>query len=288
MRIASQARVVHDGATMTAQLAAAAMTDRGRVRTSNEDAFLLADLTTGERWAGASATMDRPVGRRGLLVAVSDGMGGAAAGEIASAMSLDALFEGVQRISVMPESDDSEARLRHVVEWANEQVHEAARRPGRQGMGATLTAVLVAGGRAYLAQVGDSRAYFARGGKISQITHDQSYVQLLVDMGAMTPEQAERSPAKNVILQVMGQGPELRVDVGSLEVRVGDRLILCSDGLSNMVSADELGALATAGAPAGETCRALVTRANEAGGQDNVTVVVVDVRAADLSLEQSP
>ena len=262
---------------MPSHLRACGRTDTGKVRSSNEDALLLADLTSGERWAGETAALECEIGRRGLLLAVSDGMGGAAAGEVASALSLEALFDGLRRLSI-PAAPDPSDRLRHVVEWASEKVHEAARRPGRYGMGATLTAVIIADdGKAYLAQVGDSRAYLVRDGAATQVTKDQSYVQMLVDVGALTPEQAQVSPAKNVILQVMGQDQKISVDVGSLDVKPGDRLLLCSDGLSNMVDADLIAALASSPTPIAEAARALVTAANDAGGQDNVTVVLAEL-----------
>lgn len=267
---------------MTFHLHVSCRTDRGRVRSSNEDALLIADLTTGERWGESGASIDRPVGRRGLLVAVSDGMGGAAAGEIASALSLEALFDGLQRLSI-PSSPDANDRLQHVVEWASEKVYEASRRPDRHGMGATLTAVIVSDGVAYLAQVGDSRAYLLRDGELRQVTKDQSFVQMLVDVGALTQEEAQHSPAKNVILQVMGQDQKVSVDVGSVELREGDRLLLCSDGLSNMVPTDAIEAMAGPPAPIDQATRALITAANDAGGEDNVTVVMAEVGPATES-----
>src|SRR5262249_52048137 len=128
---------------------------------------------------------------------------------------------------------DGEA-LRRVVEQTSWAVHEAARRPDRRGMGATLTAALIVGDSLFIAQIGDSRAYLIRDSKIGQLTHDQSYVQLLVDAGVMTPEQAERSSAKNIILQVIGQ-EDVRVALGRIELRPGDRLLVCSDGLTNVL-----------------------------------------------------
>lgn len=144
-------------------------------------------------------------------------------------------------------------------------------------MGATLTAVLFRGPLAYIAEVGDSRAYLLRGGSICQVTRDQSYVQLLVDAGILTPQQAVESPQKNIILQVMGQKDELRVEVGRIEIRQGDRFLLCSDGLSNCVRDEEILRMAAAPAPIDAACAELVDAANRGGGEDNITVVLAEV-----------
>src|SRR5205085_12623038 len=134
-----------------------------------------------------------PTGDRGVLLAVSDGMGGANAGEVASALSIEGLARGMIDAAKrgQPDGDD----LRRVVEQVSWAVHQAGRRPDRRGMGATMTAALLSGTTMYVAQVGDSRAYLLRDGSMGQVTHDQSYVQMLVDAGVITPEQAEKSSA---------------------------------------------------------------------------------------------
>ena len=251
-------------------------TDAGKMRAHNEDAFLIANLTSGERCDSCASKASWAADPRGVLLAVSDGMGGAKAGEVASAMSLDTLFAGMIK---GPEKDvDDARRLRRIVEQGSAQVHHASRRPDRRGMGATLTTVFVRGDVAFLAHIGDSRAYLLRDGALGQITHDQSYVQMLVDEGVLTEEQAERSPHKNIILQVMGQAEPVTVAMGRLSLQPGDRLLLCSDGLSNMVSSDELRALATPPTPIEEACTTLIKAANRAGGDDNITVVLAEVR----------
>jgi PPM family protein phosphatase len=243
----------------------AGQTDKGKVRSHNEDAFLVYDLDRNERSERAQWT----VGDRGILLAVSDGMGGAAAGEVASAVSLDALLKNL----LNDEGDGSVPdRLRRVVHRASRSVHEEAKRPGRRGMGATLTSALFCGTVVHLAQIGDSRAYLLRDGRIRQVTHDQSYVQMLVDEGLMTPEEAERSPQKNVLLQAMGQAGNLRVDTGRLAIQPGDRLLLCSDGLTNAISDEQIAALATG--DVATACNELIRAANAAGGPDNITVVL--------------
>lgn len=258
---------------------AAGLTDRGLVRPSNEDAFFLVDLATGEPWGGpAPATWK--LGQRGVLLAVSDGMGGANAGEVASALSLEKLLEGM-RSRARPREGDAD-RLRRSVEQASRQVRRAAARPGREGMGATLTAMYVRGSVATYAEIGDSRAYLLRRGHLCQITRDQSYVQLLVDAGLMTQEEAERSPRRNIVLQAMGQDTDVVVALGRLELRRGDRLLLCTDGLSGLLDDVQIQRLADAPTPVDEACADLVALAKEAGGDDNITVILAEVDGPGL------
>lgn len=250
----------------------AALSDKGRVRDRNEDAFLLYDLDKNERQVDSG---NWTVGERGILLAVSDGMGGAAAGEVASAVSVEAL------LSELLEDDGPGGvgdRLRRVVHRASKRVREEAKRPGRRGMGATLTTALFCGTIVHLAQIGDSRAYLLRDGRIRQVTHDQSYVQMLIDEGLMTPEEAERSPQKSVLLQAMGQPGDLRVDLGRLAVQPGDRLLLCSDGLTNAIGDEQIASLAMSNErDVATSCRELVNAANAAGGPDNITVVLAAI-----------
>jgi serine/threonine protein phosphatase PrpC len=251
-------------------------TDVGLVRRTNEDALVIADLRSGRRWSGGVAP--NPAEWRsspgGLLFAVSDGMGGANAGEVAAAISVESVARGMIDAArdKRPDGED----LRRVIEHASWTVHQAGRRPDRRGMGATLTAVLVSGSLATVAQIGDSRAYLLRDGNIGQLTHDQSYVQMLVDAGVITQEQAERSSAKNIILQVMGQ-EDVRVALGRIEIRSGDRILLCSDGLTNVVPDDTINAVARPPADLSRACNELVARTRAGGAPDNVTVVLIDV-----------
>jgi serine/threonine protein phosphatase PrpC len=253
------------------RIAVSARTHEGRVRDHNEDAFLVTDLEHGRarRDAIDGAYEVTP---RGILLAVSDGMGGAKAGEVASTLSLEALFDELRS----DRGGTVEERLQRDVVRASRRVREAGKRPDRRGMGATLTAALFCGLDVHLAQIGDSRAYLLRGGSIRQVTHDQSYVQMLVDEGIMTPEEAERSPEKNVILQAMGQKGDVRVAIGHIAVRPGDRLLLCSDGLTNEISDDEILKIGSRG-PVEAASQALVDAANAAGGKDNVTVVLAEI-----------
>lgn len=248
-------------------------TDVGLVREANEDSFTMAELSKAQRWQGGAAA-EWSSTDAGVLLVVSDGMGGAKAGEVASALSVDAVLGGMVR-AVRDKPADGET-LRRVIEMASEKVHEAGKRPDRRGMGATLTAALVVGYTAYVAQIGDSRMYLLRGGRIGQVTHDQSYVQMLVDAGVMTPEEAESSPRKNIILQVMGQ-QTVRVALGRVSLRSGDRLLLCSDGLTNVVDDATINAIAKPPGDLVKASNALVRLTKEGGAPDNVTVILAEV-----------
>lgn len=249
------------------------VTDRGLVREANEDSFTMAELAKGQRWQGG-VVAEWPTANPGALLVVSDGMGGAKAGEVASALSVEAVFGGMLRAVKVGPSDGE--TLRRVIEDASQKVFEAGKRPDRKGMGATLTAVLLTGATAYVAQIGDSRAYLLRGGRIGQVTHDQSYVQMLVDAGVMTPAEAEASPRKNIILQVMGQ-EAVRVALGRISLKPGDRLLVCSDGLTNVVDDATIAAIAKSPSDLAKAAQALVALTKEGGAPDNVTVIVAEV-----------
>jgi hypothetical protein len=148
-------------------------------------------------------------------------------------------------------------------------------------MGATLTAVFIRGTEAYIAEVGDSRGYLLRNGRLRQMTRDQSMVQMLVDQGVMSKEDARRAPGKNVILQAVGLNPDVRVAIGKLELRRGDRLRLCSDGVSNQISDDEIREILTRSEPRA-ACETMIALANDRGGEDNETVIVADVLGEEL------
>jgi hypothetical protein len=141
-------------------------------------------------------------------------------------------------------------------------------------MGATLTAVCVEGATAHIAEVGDSRAYIVRGGRIRQVTRDQSYAQLLLEAGVLKPEEVSTFPMRNVVLQAMGQRENVSVEIGRLGLRRGDRLLLCSDGLHGKVSDDEMRDVVLSDLTLDEQCKKLVKMANERGGEDNITVVI--------------
>jgi serine/threonine protein phosphatase PrpC len=249
----------------------AAVTHVGQVREKNEDAFVVADLTGGALLEEHShARFD--VGERGVLLAVSDGMGGAQAGEVASALVVETI---TREIAEAPLETPRDTALIAAVQRAHEVVRQQGKRD-RAKMGATLTAIFVRAGRAYIAEVGDSRAYLVRAGHMAQVTHDQSMVQLLVDSGVMKPEEASQSPMKNVILQAMGHQPELKIAIAKLELRDRDCLVLCSDGLTGHVKDDEIRTIVLENRP-NIAAQMLVDLANDRGGKDNITVIVAGI-----------
>jgi len=247
-----------------------ARTDVGMQRSGNEDSFLVADLSAGK--VGLAPEVSRhQLGERGSLMIVSDGMGGAAAGEVASEMAVTSIRETLHEMTASMEISE---RLKIAAEIANEQIWNRSQdNPELSGMGATLTAVLVHGTTAYIAQVGDSRAYLMRQEQIKQLTKDQSLAQMLVDSGALRPDQMDSVP-QNVIMQAMGTQPAVKVAMTAVELCKNDCLVICSDGLSNKVSPSDLQEMIHGVEDLTEACRLLIDKANERGGEDNITVVI--------------
>jgi serine/threonine protein phosphatase PrpC len=255
---------------MAINLTVCGATNIGRVRKGNEDAFVIADLS------GASLATNGPItrfeiGERGVLLAVSDGMGGHNAGEVASALVVESLGRAMAHDDATHPGD---ALVEKAVKSANREVWEASHLPGRENMGATLTAMFLEGGTAHIAEVGDSRAYLLRNGHLVQVTRDQSYVQALVDAGALEPHEAATSPFRNIILQAMGQQPNVQVALGRLSLRQRDCFLLCSDGLTNKVTPEEMVEIMLSAPRMDVACTRLIARANENGGEDNITVVM--------------
>jgi protein phosphatase len=252
-------------------------TDVGRTREHNEDSFVVADLTTD------NATLEPQVrrhvaGPKGSLFMVADGMGGAAAGEIASAMAVEVVLGELRTQWLGAASWDAELFVRAIkraTKTANEQINSfAASHPEYRGMGTTATIAGLLGDTLYLAQVGDSRAYLVRQGVARQITKDQSLMQKLIEAGELTEEEAEHSERRNIILQALGPDSNVKVDLTHQVVRRGDILVLCSDGLSGQVCKDDIAAVVAREPDLETACNLLVQRANEAGGPDNITVIV--------------
>jgi protein phosphatase len=253
-----------------------ARTDLGRTRDHNEDTFLVADLTA--RSTDLADKGPHEVGPRGSLFLVADGMGGAAAGELASSMAADLIFRHLSE-SWSNEPDVSPERftwhLRRAVERANDHIHSySSEHPDVRGMGTTATVVGVLGSSLYLAQVGDSRGYLVRQGVATQLTKDQSLMQRLVDAGELTEEEAAQSERRNIILQALGPDARVRVDLTYQELHRGDTLVICSDGLSGQVKREEIGELVVRHPDLDALCDHLITLANERGGPDNITAVV--------------
>ena len=251
-------------------------TDVGRMREHNEDAFVVADLTRGNATLQPEVR-SHAVGDRGTLFMVADGMGGAAAGEIASAMAIEAVLREVSDAlsGAEPPSEDTFATaIKRATAAANAEIHAfAIEHPEFRGMGTTATVAGVLGDSVDLAQVGDSRAYLVRAGVAQQITKDQSLMQKLVEAGELTPEEAEQSERRNIILQALGPEPNIKVDLTAQQLRRGDILVLCSDGLSGQVRAEEIATVVTEEKDLVMACKRLIDRANDVGGPDNITVI---------------
>jgi len=246
-------------------------TDVGIVRSHNEDAALI--ITAAHDGDGALPAV-------GLFI-LADGMGGHQSGEIASSLAARAVAHHITREFYLPvlvsqEPDTDQPALKEVlvdaVRAANDMV--AKRVPGG---GTTLTCALMLDSRAYIAHVGDSRAYVVTAeGKLDQITHDHSLVDRLVELGQLTPDEAAVHPQKNVLYRAVGQGGELEVDTYMRTIADGERLLLCSDGLWGIVNEAEMAEIVTTSSSLQAACERLVVAANKAGGRDNITIILVE------------
>jgi protein phosphatase len=245
------------------EIDASVQTDKGCVREINED----------------SGRMVRPadpalLAAKGTLVVVADGMGGHSAGEVASQMAADV----VGRVYYEAREEPGKA-LRHAVEEANRRIHAAAAEDAsKQGMGTTCTALALCGGRAFAAHVGDSRLYMLRDGQLYQLSEDHSAVNEMVKLGILTKEQARTHEDKNVILRALGTTPEVEVSViEPFRVRAGDRYLLCSDGLHDLVLEDEIASVLTELTDIHAAGERLIATAKERGGHDNITVGIIAI-----------
>ena len=256
----------------------AARTDQGRVRKNNQDAVY-------------SGRIRLPGGGAAQLCLVADGMGGAKAGEQASRIAAEVTQAWLQQsVDGRQLADDTawQALLRDAARAANRQVYEAARANAAQkGMGTTLTIALIVGERLHIASVGDSRAYLLNAGGVTadgataaQLTSDHSLVARLVDIGQITPEQARTHPQRNLLYRSIGTDPSVEVDTLSQQLQPGDVVLLCSDGLVNHVRDEELARIALEELDPNRACEQLVALANERGGRDNISVVIVRVEGA--------
>ena len=261
-----------------------AKTDVGMVRSGNEDSFLVLNLSTADTWTPFKVKDDPPENltlfdqsHYGSLLAVTDGMGGALAGEVASRLAVECVRDRMLELQASHyyARYPFHERLRFSVELANLYIYQMSmKRADYQGMGATFTAVGLFGGTAYFAQVGDSRAYVIRGKQVKQMTRDQSLVGQLVQAGHITEEEAEKHTYKNVILQALGAAPNINVAVDELKLRNLDIVLLCSDGLSNRVRSDEMERIIDRADSLKEACESLINLANKRGGEDNITILV--------------
>lgn len=251
-------------------------TDVGQIREHNEDNFLVADLTRKSRGLMESDRM-QTVGERGTVLGVCDGMGGAAAGEVASQLAVDIIYEKLTEGDPPADPDELARRLVFAVEEAGVRIFNEARADRtRRGMGTTATIAALLDSRLFLAQVGDSRAYILRGNQFIQVTRDQSLVNQLIEAGQLTEEEAETFEHNNIILQALGTAETVQVDLTYVDLRRGDTLVLCSDGLSGMIRAEEIKEVLLRIKDPLEACKELTERANLAGGHDNITVIVAE------------
>ena len=261
-------------------------TDVGRTREHNEDAFVVVDLTTNDASLQPSVRQHR-LGAKGSLFMVADGMGGAAAGEIASQMATEIVLKEFREhwLPLQDLTTDAFARvLKRAVQNANQQIHGyASSHQEFRGMGTTATIAGLLADTLYLAQVGDSRGYLVRDGIAKQITKDQSLMQKLIEAGELTEEEAAQSERRNIILQALGPEPAIKVDLTHQKLRRGDTLVLCSDGLSGQLSKDDIARVVTEERDLVQACRRLIDMANNAGGPDNITVIIARFDGAGLS-----
>lgn len=252
------------------QIVSGGVTDVGRVRTNNEDCYRIV------------APLD--------LFVLADGMGGEAHGEIASALAVETVVkhctEGRDNPAVtlfgkqQPTWSQKTRRLSSAAHLANKKIYESAQEhPEQKGMGATLTAAWVDGAKLSIAHVGDSRAYLLRSGALQQLTSDHSLVAEQVRHGVLTPAEAETSGMQSVLLRALGAHPDVEVDIEEHVLFARDILLLCSDGLTRMVIEPEIAATLQAEPDAMKAAEKLVELANDAGGADNITVIVVRIGA---------
>jgi len=249
------------------KIAYQALTDVGRRRKGNEDSLV---VNADQR-----------------LFVVADGMGGHAAGEVASKVAVDAINEfvcltgGDEEITWPFGLDEAISydgnRLKTALRYANGKVLDAARgRAEYENMATTVAAVLVDGSTANMAHVGDSRIYLWRGGQLSQLTSDHSWVNEQLQSGVLSADQARGHPLRNVVTRALGGKPDLQVDVQSVAMQPGDVLLICSDGLTTMVTDDEIAQiLSDSGGNIEKGAQDLVAGANEGGGEDNISVVLI-------------
>ena len=244
---------------MNVELAVAARTDVGMVRSGNEDNF----------FAEADPS-------RGIFI-VADGMGGHAAGEVASEMAVQIVARELDAVRDVRDAS-SHQQVMAAMRAANRAIYERMlSEADKQGMGTTVSALVLSHGHYLIGQVGDSRVYLLRDGLLTQLTKDHSYVQEQVDAGFLTPEQARYHPYSNVITRCVGAGESVQPDVYAGELHVGDVLLLASDGLTGMVDDRRLQQLLLARSTPARIVDALIADANGRGGLDNITAIVIRV-----------
>jgi len=267
------------------QVSVFGLSDMGRVRKNNEDNFVVCNLSTGEASLVPSLRSHR-LGLRGTLFLVADGMGGEASGEVASQICATTvpkrLYENLKSQENISETNFV-LMLREAVEFANQIIYQKAQaNSAYRGMGTTTTAAVLFGPYLFVGQVGDSRAYVFRNEKLVQLTRDQTYLNYLAEIGAEVPEDPEKDSRKSILTQAVGSSENVDVRVTYTKVRQGDALLLCSDGLYNMVKGPGIIETLKGPEPLQAKCKALVQKANEGGGTDNITLILADLSGQGL------
>jgi len=246
------------------QLNIKSATNVGKVRDHNEDDYV----------ALAGYEIEIPVD---ALLVVADGMGGHAAGEVASRLTVEGIVQAMKHLSGhdrLLEGNEFGAFLSNMIKEVNAQVWQAGQEPAHRGMGTTCTLAAIRETQLFLSQVGDSRCYLLRNGDLHQLTTDHSWVEEAVAQGILTPEQARVHPNRNVITRAIGIHPTVEVDTTTMPILQGDLLLLCSDGLNSMIDDNEIKSILETNY-IDQVCEALVERANDRGGHDNTTIIVV-------------
>ena len=259
--------------------------DMGRVRKNNEDSFVVGNLTTGE--VGLTPPLRAyTLGNLGSLFMVADGMGGEASGEVASQICTltvpKRLYENLKSLDQVSEANFV-LLLRESIEYANQIIHQNAQSdPIHRGMGTTATVAALFGPYLFVAQVGDSRAYLVRQDELTQLTRDQTFLNYLKEIGVEVPADPETDSRKSILTQAVGSSESVNVKVTYTKVRQGDRLLLCSDGLYNMVPASDILAAMKGTEALANKCQTLIDKANAKGGSDNITVVMAEFSGPGL------
>jgi PPM family protein phosphatase len=270
----------------------------GRIRQGNEDNYLLLDISHSNTWTSSQDASEFviesqrfEIDENGVILAVSDGMGGALAGEVASQIAVETVSQRLLKdtdpdATISPETENASLveKLYDATLYANHLIHRQGRTdPQFQGMGATFTSVGITPNIVDFVQVGDSRAYLIRNSNIKQVTKDQSLVQQLIDAGQITPEEAETHHMKNVILQALGAMSDIVPVPLRFVPNRNDVLLVCTDGLSNEVRNAEMLAIVMQNFDnLGQACAMLIKEANDNGGKDNITVVLARLSGDDL------
>jgi len=284
---------------MSGKMQCFGLSDIGKVRTTNEDHFLVSDLNKSMQVHQTSLGLNHSTrlygGSQGKVLAVADGMGGHAAGERASMIAVDAVTEFL--LNAMDwfrccedekEEDEAVARLQGVTDFCHEQVsQDVDAAPQRKGMGTTLTLGFILWPRMFVVHVGDSRCYLLRDGEFKQISHDHTMTQYLIETGALAPDETHNSEWDHQLYNVIGGNREApKPDVYRTTLEIGDTVLLCTDGLTKHVSDEEMAATLSEDLTAEELCESLREQALRGGGEDNITLIVARFLDLDDAADQ--